>query len=344
MKTITAIYLVLLTAISAGAERFKVQVPFGEEFEGTTTYLYDYGNGTKVDSTIVKDKVAVFKGDVDEPYLAMIVAGEGRSGKQFAPFVLEGGSISFNAKDQAFGSMLNDSMRQYLDSTEVFAGNFRKAVSDSERQAIYNSYLDFNRKTMSENADNPISLFVFLQDAGQLDGKGLRAVLSQYPSLGKYERVKKILERLEMSERTQPGKKFVDFEISYDGKTSRLSDYVGKGKYTLVDFWASWCGPCMRQAAVLKDIYNEYHDKGLDVLGVAVWDEPENTRAAIRQHGLPWPNILNAQSIPTDLYGISGIPCIILFGPDGTIISRDKQGDELKADVRAAMEGQTVKP
>jgi hypothetical protein len=74
------------------------------------------------------------------------------------------------------------------------------------------------------------------------------------------------------------------------------------------------------------------------VLGIAVWDEPENTLKAIKQHELPWECILNAQTIPTDLYGISGIPCIILFGPDGTILSRDKQDDALRADVTAALQ------
>ena len=133
---------------------------------------------------------------------------------------------------------------------------------------------------------------------------------------------------------------FKDFEITYgDGTSKKLSDYVGKGKYTLVDFWASWCGPCIRETAVIKDIYNEYGPKGLEVLGVAVWDEPENTKDAIEKHQLPWPQIINAQTVPTELYGISGIPCIIIFGPDGKILSRDKQGDALRADVKAAMEG-----
>ena len=141
-------------------------------------------------------------------------------------------------------------------------------------------------------------------------------------------------------ERTSPGQKYIDFEITYDGKTSKLSDYVKPGKYTIVDFWASWCGPCMRQAAVLKEIYAENKDKGLEIVGVAVWDEPHNTLEAITAKELPWPNILNAQTIPTDLYGISGIPCIIIIGPDGTILSRDKQGDELKEDVHKALAGE----
>jgi hypothetical protein len=88
---------------------------------------------------------------------------------------------------------------------------------------------------------------------------------------------------------------------------------------------------------VLKKIREEFEGQNLDILGVAVWDEPQNTEAAIKRHQLPWPQIINAQSIPTDLYGIPAIPCIILFGPDGTILSRDKQGDELIQSVRDAL-------
>ena len=58
---------------------------------------------------------------------------------------------------------------------------------------------------------------------------------------------------------------------------------------------------------MLKQLYNRYHDKGLNVVGVAVWDEPQNTIEAIKEHELPWHCILNAQTIPTDLYGIQGI-------------------------------------
>ena len=93
----------------------------------------------------------------------------------------------------------------------------------------------------------------------------------------------------------------------------------------------------MRQIPVIKELQSELGPKGLEILGVAVWDEPQATIQAIESHGITWPCIIDAQKIPTDLYGISGIPCIILFGPDGEILSRDRQGDELKAEVRAAM-------
>lgn len=193
--------------------------------------------------------------------------------------------------------------------------------------------------TFRENADNALGFYIFLQqfDASQMDADRLRSELEKYPYLKNSERLKHYIAKAERRENSQEGKPFIDFEVTYNGQTRRLSDHVGKGHYTLVDYWASWCGPCIRQTEVLKEIYNKYKDSGLEVLGVAVWDKPEDTLAAIRRHDLPWDCIIDAQSIPTELYGISGIPCIILYGPDGTIISRDKQDDELRAAVDAAM-------
>ncbi|MDE6041990.1 MAG: TlpA family protein disulfide reductase, partial [Muribaculaceae bacterium] len=174
--------------------------------------------------------------------------------------------------------------------------------------------------------------------AGGLSRSEFAEAIAKYPAMARYERVKRYQQSFDRQEATAEGKPFTDFEIEYNGTTHRLSDVVGHGDYVLVDYWASWCGPCIRQTAVIKDIYNEYKDKGLKVLGVAVWDEPDATLAAIEKHQLPWECWLNGQSIPTDLYGIMGIPCIILYGPDGTILSRDKQSDELKAAVRAAID------
>ncbi len=93
----------------------------------------------------------------------------------------------------------------------------------------------------------------------------------------------------------------------------------------------------MRQLKVIKELYAKYKDKGLDVVGVAVWDKPEDTLEAIKSHDLKWPCIINAQTIPTDLYGIQGIPCILLINPEGIIVSCDKQGEALVKDVEAAM-------
>ncbi|MBQ7463127.1 MAG: TlpA family protein disulfide reductase, partial [Bacteroidaceae bacterium] len=102
------------------------------------------------------------------------------------------------------------------------------------------------------------------------------------------------------------------------------------GKYVLVDFWASWCGPCRAEIPNLITAYNKYKDKGFTVLGVAVNDKPEATLKAIKDDGIPYPQILNSQQIAASAYGIISIPEIILFAPDGTILARGLRGEEIE--------------
>lgn len=136
--------------------------------------------------------------------------------------------------------------------------------------------------------------------------------------------------KVSMVTSTQEGAMFTDFEaVQPDGSVAKLSDYVGKGKYILVDFWASWCGPCKREIPNIKAAWNKYKGDKFDVLSVAVWDKPEDTAAAAAEHGVVWNQIVNAQKTPTDIYGIEGIPHLILFGPDGTIV---KRGDALRGE------------
>ena len=153
-----------------------------------------------------------------------------------------------------------------------------------------------------------------------------------------YERVQTLLSAAKKREDTGEGKMFVDFTIkSEDGQETKLSDYVGKGDYVLVDFWASWCRPCRESMPQLKEIYKKYSKKKFQILGVAVWDNPEDTYRAMEQLELPWPQIINAQTIPTDAYGVTGIPHLIIFGPDGTILSRGLNGDALAKKIEELM-------
>lgn len=321
--------LALAAAATAWADPYKVIAPFGDDYDGAMAVLMDFDSGNQIDSTLIADGAAVFEGQLDEPTLARIVVDGGR----MPVFILESGTISFGKDNQPFGSMLNDRLRALGTTLNETQQRYYKADTDSARNAIYNEYLAALDSTMKDNADNLLGYYVFLNsDASQMDAPELRAELKKYPAFAGRPRVQKMLAAATRREATQPGNKFTDFEITNDGVTQRLSDFAGKGKYTLVDFWASWCGPCRRQIPVIKSLKEKYGDR-LDVVGIAVWDEADDTRRAIEEESITWPTVLNAGTVPTDLYGITGIPCIMLIAPDGTIVSRDKQGDELVSDV-----------
>ena len=134
--------------------------------------------------------------------------------------------------------------------------------------------------------------------------------------------------------KTLVGTMFKDFAVEYNGKTQKLSDYVGKGQYVLVDFWASWCAPCRGEIPNLINVYNKYKDKNLNVLGVAIGDVPEDSEAAIKELEVNYPQMINTDDSCPFIYGIDGIPHVILFGPDGRILERGLFGEEVEAAVR----------
>ena len=141
---------------------------------------------------------------------------------------------------------------------------------------------------------------------------------------------------------TMEGKPFVDFTVVQDPanpetSTVKFSDYIGKGKYVLVDFWASWCGPCKAEMPNLINVYNTYHGDSFDMLSVAVMDNAKNTVEAAKELGIVWNQIINAQQIPQAAYGFNAIPLIILFGPDGTILKRDLRGENIGKAVKEAL-------
>ena len=122
-----------------------------------------------------------------------------------------------------------------------------------------------------------------------------------------------------------------------ENSTVKLSDYVGKGKYILVDFWASWCGPCREEMPYIKEVYEKYHGENFDIVGVAINDRPDDSKAAVEVLEIPWNQILNAQQVPADLYGIQYIPHVILFGPDGTILKRNLHKESIGEAVAEAL-------
>lgn len=332
MKKILFLFGVALaiTACSSDSEpNYSIEFNATSKNNDKTVFLTDFDNDDKVDSAIVVNGKAVFSGKTDAPRLARIMIGK----KRGPIFILEQGNITINEHGTASGSPLNEAFERYNFVSDSLQKEYVKVARNEETKdlatSIKEQYLNLERETRITNQGNPIGYYLFLQQAYELEPAQLDSAIAADTTLLQYSKIEKLVEAAERKRATSEGNVFTDFEIEYDGKVQKLSDYVGKGDYAIVDFWASWCGPCMREAETLKTIYKKWGGKGLEIVGVAVWDEPANTLKAIEDKGLVWKHIINGQSKPTDLYGISGIPCIVIVDPEGNIIGRDIRGEEL---------------
>jgi len=332
MKKIAFIFTTLLLLASC-SKGYKVTVTFPDDSNnGETAFLTNYDSGDTLATATITDSICTFEGDAGEGFFARLLVGGNRYG-----FIVEPGDVKLNIAEGNAVSPLNDKMKVWGLEMQKLADDTTMTEAESDAR-----YAEGLFKFYQENKDNAIGPWAFCnylmyKDFSEADIDGLlKDAPAEYAQLKRVQKAKDAARQLTV---TAVGKKFTDFEvIAQDGAKQRLSDYVGKGKVVLVDFWASWCGPCRAEIPKLQALKAKYGDK-FDVLGVAVWDNPDDTRKAMEQLEITWPVIIGTQQLnePTDLYGIKGIPHIIIFGPDGTILSRGLTGDDLAAKLAEVM-------
>ena len=135
------------------------------------------------------------------------------------------------------------------------------------------------------------------------------------------------------NEKTTLGADFKDARlVTLKGDSVSLSDYVGKHKYVMVDFWASWCGPCMREMPNVKAAYAKYKKRGLEIVGISLDRDKAAWEGAVKRVGITWPQMTDytAQgSKAASAYGVQYIPYIVIFDKKGNIVAKNLHGDDM---------------
>ena len=336
---------VTITQPKAGNYRIDGMAP--ADANGQWVYLYKpSGQGASDSVQIANGRFTLERAVAEDGLIAHLVIPRSYN----LSFIPEEGIIKADlAAIAATGTALNDLHAQKAKAREALETETRgrlkairadknlddKAKEEAQEKIVnefYGKIKPLAEADLKEHSNDAIGLIALQTLLGMEDVNVAKAeaLLQQAGDrLRAEESITKMVARLRRVEATQAGAQFVDFEgVDDANKAVRLSDYVGKGHYVLVDFWASWCGPCRREIGHLKKVRDAYTDKGLVILGTVVWDEMEDHLKAMKELEITWPQIFN-KTEATELYGIAGIPQIILFDPAGKIVARDLRGEEI---------------
>lgn len=366
MKRLSIVLFAVATVVlaSCSGNKFRVDGTITETdmTNGAMIVMMDFFTGEADTSLIVGGKFT-FSGPADNTTVKRInlVTRDNRPNYNYCTFVPEKGVVKINLDEpetMEFHGPVNTALSKYFAGVEAVRDNYyesMEALGDysameggmEKALEVVQTYNDnmtaWNDATFAENKDNAVALVILLIQQRLYDFDSVEELELYLDGAADFvkenDKVAKQRESLIALSRTGEGAKFVDFTgEDPDGNPRSLSDFVGKGKYVLVDFWASWCGPCRAEIPNIIKVYNEYSKKGLVVLGVPVWDERADTDAAMAELGIKYNQIfVGNDRTPTNLYGISAIPQIILFGPDGTIVKRDLRGDAIEETIKSLL-------
>lgn len=305
-------------------------------------------DSAKTDTVPVKDGHFTWTGNITEPQKIYI----GTSTRYLELFVenaaikLDGnidstdqiritGSASqdaYEAYKQSISDITNQEDALYPKFQEVKDNDSAKAALENSLESLREQRHGRAKAYIKAHPESPVSVNMVAD----------MAVMGEYAPVDSLYRIltpeaqqtaagARLAKRLAVLKKSALGQPMIDFtQNDADGKPVRLSDF--KGKYVLLDFWASWCGPCRAENPNVLKAYNKFKDKNFTVLGVSLDDKADKWKEAIKQDGMPWIQVSDLKGWRNEVaqeYGIQAIPFSFLIDPQGIIIAKEIRGAAL---------------
>ena len=368
-KLLLPLALSVLGALTCSAKAVKYDVKgIKAPKDGAKVYLINQVGKVRIDSVVVSKGTFQMKGNAEEDAL-LVIKVDGVEGQ--IPFFNDGTPVQVNVANGILtGSALNPKLsvcdrrnkaeyndyKRFIDAFASLPEEEQMAQAQEwapKYDAKIKAYADFYVSMVDENKDNLIPV-AFVEQLPSLVSAAdnwnkkagedkLEELLSANPRIAAHPVVVDLKKRMAADDAARKeraarhvevvGGKFLDYEgPDPNGVMHKLSEYVGQGKWVLVDFWASWCAPCKGEMPNVVTAYELYHDKGLEIVGISFDREKEPWLAAIKEWKMPWIHlygIQNGKNVAAEIYGVTGIPDNVLVNPEGTVVARCLRGQDL---------------
>lgn len=354
----------VLGLASCGPKNYTITGTMEDAVDGDTLFLMKRENRqfVPVDTAVIAEGKFVFTGVQDSAvnrYLVYI--GEDDLQPTYLDLFVENGEINVQmtrtpGTDVVSGTPTNDAYFAFTKKVNAVSTKqdalYKKMSADAteedkksrmeEMKALDEELISVIKEGVNQNISTPLGVFLLNAYNYYLEYSDVGQLLSAVPAhLQGDERVVRLKAQVETAAKTAVGQKFVDLEMKdTEGNPVKLSDYAGKGKLVLVDFWASWCGPCRREMPKLVEAYAKYKDKNFEIVGVSFDRDAEPWKKGLEQMEMTWPQMSDLkywESEGAKVYAVRSIPHVMLIDGDGTIISRGLHGEVLYAKLAELM-------